>query len=190
LASLALAKLLFPGSVATTQGALSRQIKAFLRLYRDELDLVAHDTINMNLVKELVVVDTADPIRIKPFDQLVGKVPVTVYDHHPTPPNAIVAARGLVEKLGATATLLTRELHATAVTIPAPVATLALLAIHEDSGNLTFDLTTPDDYRAAAHLLASGANLGVVRRFAHDHLGADQLAFREALLQHATPVEV
>lgn len=190
LASLALAKLLFPGSVATTQGALSRQIRAFLRLYRDELDLVPHDSIDISAVTELVVVDTADPTRIKPFDQLLGKVPVTVYDHHPTPANAIVAARGLVERLGATATLLTRELHATAVPIPAPVATLALLAIHEDSGNLTFDLTTPDDYRAAAHLLASGANLGVVRRFAHDHLGADQLAFRDALLKHATTTEV
>lgn len=190
LASLALAKLLFPGSVATTQGALSRQIRAFLRLYRDELDLVPHDAIDLNAVTELVVVDTADPTRIKPFDQLLGRVPVTVYDHHPTPANPIVAARGLVERLGATTTLLTRELHATAVPIPAPVATLALLAIHEDSGNLTFDLTTPDDYRAAAHLLASGANLGVVRRFAHDHLGVDQLAFRDALLQHATSAEV
>ncbi len=190
LASLALAKLLFPGSVATTQGSLSRQIRAFLSLYRDELDLVPHDTIDLNAVTELVVVDTADPGRIRPFDQLIGRVPVTVYDHHPTPSNAIAAARGMVEQLGATATLLTRELHATSVNIPPPVATLALLGIHEDSGNLTFDLTTPDDYLAAAHLLASGANLGMVRRFAHDHLGADQLAFREALLQHATTTEV
>lgn len=190
LASLALAKLLFPGSVATTQGSLSRQIRAFLSLYRDELDLVPHDTIDLDKVTELVVVDTADPGRIKPFDQLLGRVPVTVYDHHPTPSNAIKAARGIVEQLGATATLLTRELHATSVKIPPPVATLALLGIHEDSGNLTFDLTTPDDYRAAAHLLASGANLGLVRRYAHDHLGADQVAFREALLQHAGTTEV
>ncbi len=190
LASLALAKLLFPGSVATTQGTLSRQIRAFLSLYRDELDLAPLDSIDLDAVTELVVVDTADPTRIKPFDQLLGKVPVTLYDHHPTPAQPIVAARGLVERLGATTTLLTRELHATAVSIPPPVATLALLAIHEDSGNLTFDLTTPDDYRAAAHLLASGANLGVVRRFAHDHFNADQLAFRDALLQHVEQTEV
>ncbi|MFA7460829.1 MAG: CBS domain-containing protein, partial [Trueperaceae bacterium] len=190
LASLALAKLLFPGSIATTQGTLSRQIQAFLRLYRDELDLLPHDAIDLNAVSELVVVDTADPTRIKPFDQLLGKVTVTVYDHHPTPANAIVAARGIVQQVGATTTLLARELHATAVPIPAPVATLALLAIHEDSGNLTFDLTTPDDYRAAAHLLASGANLGVVRRFAHEQLTPEQLTFREALLQHASSGEV
>ncbi len=190
LASLALAKLLFPGSVATTQGSLSRQLRAFIHLYRDELDLEAHDQIDMSKVTELVVVDTADPNRIRPFDQLLGKVPVTLYDHHPTPANPIQAARGIVERLGATATLLTRELLGTSITIPPPVATLALLAIHEDSGNLTFDLTSPDDYRAAAHLLASGANLGVVRRFAHDELEPDQLAFREALFRHATTGEV
>lgn len=190
LASLALAKLLFPGAVATTQGSLSKQIRAFLRLYRDELDLVPLDRIDLEAVKELIVVDTADPARIKPFDQLLGRVPVTLYDHHPTPRNPIVAARGITEQLGATATLLTRELHATSVPIPPPVATLALLAIHEDSGNLTFDLTSADDYRAAAHLLECGANLGVVRRFAHDHLGADQLEFREALLHHAAPTVV
>lgn len=190
LASLALAKLLFPGSVATTQGALSRQLRAFIHLYRDELDLEAPERIDLSQVSELVVVDTADPSRIKPFDQLLGKVPVTLYDHHPTPANPIVAARGIVERLGATATLLTRELIATSITIPPPVATLALLAIHEDSGNLTFDLTSPADYEAAAHLLSSGANLGVVRRFAHDELEPDQIAFREALFRHASTAEV
>ncbi len=190
LASLALAKLLFPGSVATIQGALSKQLRAFITLYRDELELTPAADIDLGTVRELVVVDTADPQRIKPFDELLGKVPVTLYDHHPTPPGAIEAARGISEQIGATASLLTRELHATSVPIPAPVATLALLGIHEDTGNLTYDNCAPDDYRAAAHLLASGANLGLVRRFAHDTLGADQRAFRDALLQHATTTEV
>ncbi len=185
LASLALAKLLFPGSIATIQGALSKQISAFLRLYRDELDLVAADKVDHGAVSELVVVDTNDPKRIRPFDSLLGRVPVTLYDHHPQVAGSIAAARGISEAIGATASLLTRELMATAVTIPPPVATLALLAIHEDTGNLTFDQTRTDDYRAAAHLLACGANLQLVRRFAHTTLDAAQSAFREALLAHA-----
>lgn len=182
LASLALAKLLFPGSTATIQGALSRQLSAFLRLYRDELDLTPADQLDQAAVTELIVVDTNDPARIKPFDALLDRVPVTVYDHHPQTPGSIAAARGISERIGATATLLTRELMATAITIPPPVATLALLAIHEDTGNLTFDQTSEDDYRAASHLLASGANLQVVRRFAHTTLDTDQQAFRSALL--------
>ncbi len=190
LASLALARLLYPGSVATIQGALSRQLSAFLRLYKDELDLTPHDQIDVEAVTELVVVDTNDSGRIKPFDALVGRVPVTLYDHHPQAAGNIAAARGISEPLGSTATLLTRELMATTITIPPPVATLALLGIHEDTGNLTFDQTTRDDYRGAAHLLTSGANLQLVRRFAHGALDPDQTAFREALLANTELVHV
>lgn len=190
LASLALAKLLFPGAVATVQGGINKRLAAFLSLYRDEVDLTPLDQIDLDAVSELIVVDTSDPSRIRPFDQLLGKVQVTLYDHHPPQPGGITAARGLSEQLGATATLLTRELIATAVPIPAPLATLALLGIHEDTGNLTFDRCSPDDYRAAGHLLASGANLAVVRRFARDHLSDEQLAFRAALLEHAYTTQV
>ncbi len=190
LASLALAKLLFPGSVATVHGAISPPMQTFLRLYRDQLDLVEPEHVDLDAVRELVVVDTADPNRIKPFDALLGRVPVTLYDHHPRPAQPIAASRGITERLGATATLLTRELMATDVPIPPPVASLALLGIHEDTGNLSFDSTQPDDYRAAAHLLASGANLQLVRRFTHDALNDEQRAFREALLAQARTTTV
>lgn len=182
LASLALAKLLYPGSVATTQGALSPQLSAFIKLYRDVLDLQDDASIDLSAVTELVVVDTADPTRIRPFDQLIGRVPITVYDHHPTPATPIPATRGISERVGAAATLLTRELAATKAQIPQHIASLALLGIHEDTGNLSFDLTTADDYRACAYLLEAGASLTLVRRFAHDELSPEQLAFRERLL--------
>ncbi len=185
LASLALAKLLFPGSVATTQGALSPQIDAFIKLYRDVLDLQDDNTIDLGAVSELIVVDTADPARIRPFDELIGRVPVTVYDHHPTPARPIPATRGLSERVGATATLLTRELAATKAVIPQHIASLALLGIHEDTGNLSFDMTTADDYRACAYLLDAGASLTLVRRFAHDELSPEQVAFRQRLLAEA-----
>ena len=156
-----------------------------MRLYRDQLDLLDVDNIDLDSVDELVVVDTADPSRIKPFDELIGRVPITLYDHHPVPADAIPAGRGLTERVGATATLLTRELAATATPIPAAVATLGLIGIHEDTGNMGFSMTTADDHRAAAYLLDNGANLSVVRRFTHDSLDDDQLAFRKELRDHA-----
>ena len=186
LASLALALELFPGSRATVQGAIHPSLHAFMRLYRDQLDLLDVDGIDLDSIEELVVVDTADPGRIKPFDQLIGRVPITLYDHHPVPANAIPAGRGLTERVGATATLLTRELAATSTAIPAAVATLGLIGIHEDTGNLGFSMTTAADHRAAAYLLDNGANLSVVRRFTHDTLDDDQLAFRRALRGNAT----
>ncbi len=190
LASLALARLLFPNALATVQGSLSPGLTSFLRLYRDQLELVDPNAIDLDAVTELVVVDTADAGRIRPFDSLVGRVPITLYDHHPAPARAIPAARGLREPVGATATLLTRELMATGIDIPAPIASLALLGIHEDTGNLSYDLTRPDDYRAAAHLLASGASLQLVRRFTVDAFSPEHLAFRRTMLEAARPVAV
>ncbi len=190
LASLALARLLFPNSTATVQGALSPALTAFLRLYRDQLELADPQTILLDDVSELVVVDTADAGRIRPFDRLIGRVPVTLYDHHPEPAEPIRAARGLREPVGATATLLTRELMATGLAIPPPIASLALLGIHEDTGNLSYDLTRPDDYRAAAHLLASGASLQLVRRFTVDRVSAEHLSFRDAMLDAARPISL
>jgi len=190
LASLALAGLLFPNATATVQGALSPGLTAFLRLYRDQLQLADPQAVDLDNVTELIVVDTADAGRIRPFDRLVGTVPITLYDHHPAPTVPIPAARGLREQLGATATLLTRELMATGIVIPPPIASLALLGIHEDTGNLTYDLTRPDDYRAAAHLLASGASLQLVRRFTVDAISPEHHAFRDAMLDAAQPVSV
>lgn len=190
LASLALARLLFPNATATVQGSLGPSLTAFLRLYRDQLELADPQSVDLDAVTELVVVDTADAGRIRPFDSLVGKVPVTLYDHHPPPEDPIPAARGLREQVGATATLLTRELMATGIDVPPPIASLALLGIHEDTGNLSYDLTRPDDYRAAAHLLASGASLQLVRRFTVDAASPEHRAFREAMLDAARPVEV
>lgn len=190
LASIALAKLLFPGSQATVQGGIGPAQTAFLRLYRDVLDLLDAEEIDLSSVSELVVVDTADPSRIRPFDTLIHDLPVTLYDHHPLPDEPIPAGRGLTERVGATATLLTRELAASSTPIPPAVASLGLLGIHEDTGNLSYDMTTPDDYRAAAYLLANGANLQLVRRFAHDALGDEQVAFRSALHANARIVEV
>lgn len=190
LASLALALELFPGSRATVQGAIQPSLHAFMRLYRDQLDLLDVDHIELDTITELVVVDTADRARIKPFDELIGRVPITLYDHHPVPADAIPASRGLTERVGATATLLTRELAATATPIPAAVATLGLIGIHEDTGNLSFTMTTSADHRAAAYLLDNGANLSVVRRFTHDTFDDEQLAFRVALRDHSSLVSV
>lgn len=190
LASLALAKVLFPGSQATVQGGIGPNQQAFLKLYRDVLDLLESEEIDLASVTELIVVDTADRSRIKPFDELIGRVPVTLYDHHPLPDDPIPAGRGITERVGATATLLTRELAATSTAIPAAIASLGLLGIHEDTGNLSYDMTTPDDYRAGAYLLANGGNLSLARRFAHETLGEEQLDFRAVLHANARTASV
>jgi tRNA nucleotidyltransferase (CCA-adding enzyme) len=185
LASLALARLLHPGAVAVALGGFEEQVRAFARLYRAHLELEEASDVSLEEVSELIVVDTADPKRIAPMDALFGRVPVTVYDHHPKPDEAIPASGGLCRRVGATATILTLLLKEQGVAIPAEVASLGLLGIHEDTGNLSYALTTPDDYEAAAHLLRSGAQLALLREFSREHTSAEGRQVFKSLLESA-----
>ena len=185
LASMALAKLLVPDAVPVVQSGLPPSLERFVNLYRDAIDLRDVDDVDLDDVEELIVVDTAEPDRIRPFDALVGRVPITIFDHHPSRSGDIRADRGVTERVGAAATLLTRALETQGRAIPPEIATLALLGIHEDTGNLTYRATEPADHRAAAHLLACGANLSVVRRFTRDVHTEEHAAFRAAMLDAA-----
>jgi len=185
LASLALARLLHPGSVAVLLGSLDSQVAAFVHLYRDPLKLIEAAEIALERVSELIVVDTADSKRIAPFDQLLGQVPVTLYDHHPLPANPIPAGKGLHQPVGATATILTLLLKANGIVIPQELASLALLGIHEDTGNLSFSLTRPEDHEAAAHLLRAGASLSLVQEFSVEHYTPEHRELFAQLLQEA-----
>lgn len=185
LASMALAKLLHPGAVAALLGNLSSQERAFVHLYRDALAFVKASDIKMQDVSELIVVDTSDPRRIAPFETLIGKVPITLYDHHPRPDTTIPAARGLHRQVGATATLLTLLLADQQIPIPPEIASLALLGIHEDTGHLCYGLTTPEDHQAAAQLLRAGASLEIVQSFSQDQLMPEHRELLHELLEHA-----
>ena len=157
------------GAKAVRLGSLGIQLESFLHLYQDQLDLLNVEKINLADVEELIVVDTSDPRRIAPFDQLLGEVPVTLYDHHPPQENAIPAVHGVCRNVGATTTILTLLLKSQGIKIPQPLASLALLGIHEDTGNLTYEITKPEDYEAAAHLLREGASLDLLQRFVQEH---------------------
>lgn len=190
LASLALAKLIHPEAVAVVSGSLEQRLEAFIHLYRDVLELREPDDVDLSDVTELIVVDTGDPERIKPFDKLIGQVPVTVYDHHPRSERDIPAVKGLHRLIGATASILTLLLKSREIAIPAELASLALLGIHEDTGNLSYANTQPDDHEAAAHLLRSGGNLGVVQEFSRDPYQPEHLDVLTDVLEVATQHEV
>ena len=190
LASLALARLAHPGAVAVVLGGLDERVADFVNLYRDRLELLNTDDVNVDEVAELFVVDTSSPKNIAPFDALLGRVPVTLYDHHPRGENAISAAGGVHKAVGATASLLTLLLKSQGVTIPADLASLALLGIHDDTGSFSYALTHADDHEAAAYLLAAGANLEVVNDFAGERFSALQRDALSLLLELVTEENV
>ena len=190
LASMALAKLVHGPAQAVVLGGLDAQLESFVKLYEDELGLIGPDDIALSEVSELIVVDTSDPERIAPFDTLLGEVPVTLYDHHPRPERAIPAAHGVHRELGAAATILTLLLKAQDITIPPFLASLALLGIHDDTGNLSFELTQSEDHEACAHLLRSGASLDILEHFVGERLSEAHRKLFAKLLETAEAVTV
>jgi tRNA nucleotidyltransferase (CCA-adding enzyme) len=190
LGSAALATVLFPGSVAALAGTVRGGVGELLKLYRDQIPIVNAEDVDLRDVDELIVVDTAERSRLGRFAALIGSVPVTVFDHHPRPADPVHGTRGLRESVGATVTLLARRLRAEGVTLPPPLASLALLGLHEDTGDLAYDMTTPDDHLAAAWLLEQGANLELVRRFRSASVPPELDELRDQVIRDARVVEV
>lgn len=192
LASLALARRLHPDGRIALPGALSPEIRSCVRLYRDRLDPREADEAAREPFDELVVVDTADATRLGPFARRLANVGITVYDHHPpaSAGDVLPAGRGVVDRVGATVTLLVRELRRVEDDLPPELASLALLGLHEDTGGFSFDLTTAEDHEAASWLLSRGGTLELMRRFARGIRSEEHDRFRSRMLQEAEVVDV
>lgn len=192
LASLALARRLHPDGRIALPGGMSPEIRACVRLYRDRLDPLDADQAIDDGFDELIVVDTADVARLGPFTPHLEGVAITVYDHHPPPEPAaaLAAGRGIHDDVGATVTLLVRELRRRDEALPAELASLALLGLHQDTGGFAYDLTTAEDHDAAAWLLRCGGTLELVRRYARGHRSEEHLRFRARMAGAARLQEV
>jgi len=87
---------------------------------------------------------------------------VIVYDHHPK--GDVKEFEGKIEKVGAATTLVVEEIKRKNIPISPREATLLAFGIYEDTGNLTYEGTTPRDALAVAWLLEKGANLREIRQ--------------------------
>lgn len=187
IASLALARRLHPKGRIALPGGLRPEVAACVNLYRDRLDPLDVQQVARSRIEELVVVDTADRTRLGTLAERTANVRLWVYDHHPDPApgDALPAGRGLVDDVGATVTLLVRELRRLDDPLPADLASLALLGLHEDTGGFSYGLTTAEDHDAAAWLMRRGGSPDLIRRFA-GHVDSDEhRAFRARMLEEA-----
>ncbi|MEM6428198.1 MAG: CBS domain-containing protein [Deinococcota bacterium] len=185
LASTVLARLLHPRAKAVLVGKAQGEVRDFIHLYRDALRLDDPDSINLDAVTSLIMVDTAVPARLGRFAALAETLPVTVYDHHPKQPDDVVAVAGVHRNVGAAVTIIVQMLAAQKIAIPHELATLGLLGIHTDTGHLCYPQTHADDHRAAAYLLACGASLETVQQFSQDSYSLDKRALFVELIASA-----
>jgi tRNA nucleotidyltransferase (CCA-adding enzyme) len=69
-------------------------------------------------------------------------------------------------------------------------ATLFLIGLYEDTGNLTFTTTTPEDAHAAAYLLESKADLNILSTFLQPAYGEKQKNILFEMLKSARRTKI
>lgn len=191
LASVIAATLIYPGAIPVLPKTLNPNVKAFLSIHKDLFQVSAVDDISLSEVERLIVVDVNTWERL---DRLAGlkaqkNLEIFLWDHHAGRGNIATDFR-CQEAVGATVTLLVRELK-TADKLLTPIqATLLLAGIYEDTGNLTFPSTTAEDAYAAGYLLVQKADLNIISTFLRPAYGEKQKNVLFRMLQTAKRLKI
>jgi tRNA nucleotidyltransferase (CCA-adding enzyme) len=189
MASMLAAKKLYPDAVLVFPGSQERSLREFFihsALYAFEVERVKN--INLQDVKRLILVDTRQISRIGKFSEILSNpdLEVHIYDHHPPSAEDLHGSLEVIEEVGATVTLLLEVLQKRGIEITADEATVMMLGIYEDTGNLIFPSTREEDFKAAGYLVRKGANLSILSNVITKELTAEQVFLLNDLIQSAT----
>lgn len=193
LGSMLAAKKLYPEAVLVFPGSQEKSLRDFFihsTLYALEVERVKY--IELEQVRRLILVDTRQVSRIGKFAEILSKpgLDIHIYDHHPPSPEDIHGSYEVIEEVGATVTVLLKILKEKEIAITPEEATIMLLGIYEDTGNLTFPSTREADYIAAGYLVRKGADLNLLSNVITKELTAEQVFLLNDLIQSATRYDV
>jgi nanoRNase/pAp phosphatase (c-di-AMP/oligoRNAs hydrolase) len=185
-ASVVAATLLFPEALAVLPKTLNPNVKAFLSIHKDLFETHTPGEIDLKRVQRLIVVDASSWNRLDRMDALKARkgLEILVWDHH-IETGTIRAGRSCIEAVGATTTLLVRELRRQRRILTPMQATLLLAGIYEDTGNLTFPSTRAEDAHAAGWLMERKADLNILNTFLKPAYSEKHKAILFQMLQHA-----
>lgn len=191
LASAFAVTLIKPGATAAIPKNTNPNVKAFLSIHKDIFTCHTPDQVDTGAVEELVVVDVNRWERLEGLQTLRERkdLQVTLWDHHMIDGN-IEARDSFQEGVGATITLLVRELQKGNKILTPMQATLFLTGLYEDTGNLTFSGTTAEDAYAAAWLIERKADLSIVNTFLRPAYGEKQKEILFKMLESAKRIKI
>ena len=189
MASMLAAQKLYPDARVVFPGTQEKSLRIFfinsmVYLY----NMAEIKDIDLSRIKRLVLVDTRQADRIGALSMLVGKpdVEIHIYDHHPSMADDIRGQVEVIRPTGATITILTEILEEKNIPLTPEEATVMCLGIYEDTGSFCFASTTESDFKAAAALLARGANLNVISDLISRELNPQQLHLLNEMFQSVT----
>ncbi|PHR28473.1 MAG: hypothetical protein COA36_06245 [Desulfotalea sp.] len=167
LASVIGATLLYPGCIGVVPKMTNKNVEQFLSTHKTAFNLVLPNEIDHEKVSKLIVVDTDQWHRLDRMDKLRNNkaLEIDLWDHHMTGKGDIEPTWSLKEHIGATVTLLVREMKKKGTQLTPLDSTVMLIGLYEDTGHLSFPSTTSEDASAAAFLLENKADLNVANFF-------------------------
>ncbi|MDQ1240108.1 MAG: hypothetical protein QG577_2294 [Thermodesulfobacteriota bacterium] len=192
-ASMVAAKKLYPDALVSFSGSQGKNVRDFFMestLYI--LSIERAKDIPLEKIDRLILVDTRQKSRIGRFAQIVGsgETEIHIYDHHPDAEDDITGSLEVVEEVGATVTLLIREIRNRGIELTAEEATVLALGIYEDTGSFTFPSTKSADMEAASWLLSRGANLNIIANMMTSDLTTDQIEVLHQLIQESEKINI
>jgi tRNA nucleotidyltransferase (CCA-adding enzyme) len=176
---------LFPGAKGVFRGSQNANVRAFHNMHEEFLDFADLKSLRAEQIDSVVMVDTRDPDRLPVFGEVVRSegVDVVIYDHHPRQRGDLETGEDRSLDVGATTTILVREIRDRGIGITPLEASVMLLGIHEDTGSLTFPNSTALDAEAAAWLMENGADIEVLNEYLSRTLDAPQRDLLEQLTE-------
>lgn len=186
LASVIAATLIYSDSIPILPKSLNPNVKAFLSIHKDLLQVSTIDDIDPGEITRLIVVDVNRWERLDRMASLRNKADLEIFlwDHHINAGD-IKADFQCQEPSGANVTLLIRQIQKERKLITPIQATLFLAGVYEDTGNLTFPSTTAQDAYAAAYLLEQKADLSIISNFLRPAYGEKQKDILFKMLESA-----
>lgn len=193
LGSMIAAKKLYPKAEMVFAGAQERSLREFfLKSASYAYAFKRIRDIDLTAIRRLILVDVRQAERIGPFGEVAQRegVELHVYDHHPGGEGNLKGNVEVVEPVGSTVTVFCRLFKQRGIHPTADEATLMMLGLYEDTGNLMFSSTTSEDFHAAAFLLEHGANLDAVADFLTYEMTPEQVSLLHELLASRTVLNV
>ncbi len=167
LASVIAATILYPGCVGVIPKMVNKNVAQFLSTHKTAFNLILPGEVQHQDVTKLIVVDTNQWSRLDRMEKIrkIQNLEIDIWDHHTQGKGDIESAWACEENIGATVTLLVREMRKREIAINPLESTVLLIGLYEDTGHLTYPSTKAEDARAVAYLLDNKADLNVAGFF-------------------------
>ncbi len=188
-AAIIAAQFLYPGAILLFPGTQEKALHVF---YTETASFMYNfqksEDIPWNKISTLVVVDTKQRSRLNHVSNLLERqdIAVHIWDHHPISNDDISSTHNHTDRVGATVTLLVKELQTQKIDISCQDATVLGLGIYADTGSFTYTSTQADDLRAAAWLLEKGMDVSSISDIAAHEFTAAHVHALYGLLESAT----